>query len=138
VRRESTSAKQDRQGSGETGFFELPFPPGQDVKGAVSQPFPIQIGIRAQDPGQSFNQTLVQVVLHRGIEQNFSGIWQSTCSKPGNRPRRAFAEDPQVNPLNNGSAATWVELAFSRPVFHLRLCGHREGGRKKFGGAVQS
>ena len=42
--------------------------------GAVSQPFPIQIGIRAQDPGQGFNQARVQVSLHHGIEHNFSGI----------------------------------------------------------------
>jgi hypothetical protein len=42
--------------------------------GAVSQPFPIQIGVGAQDPGQGFNQACVQVSLHYGIEHHLSGI----------------------------------------------------------------
>jgi hypothetical protein len=42
--------------------------------GVVSEPFPIQIGVRAQDPGQCFHQAHVQVSLHHGIEHHFSGI----------------------------------------------------------------
>ena len=77
---------------GETGLFKFLFPARKDMNctlalresarcllremheitqavlniiqfGAVAQPFPIQIGIRAQDPGQGFHQARVQVSL---------------------------------------------------------------------------
>jgi hypothetical protein len=42
--------------------------------GAVPEPLPVQIGIPAQDPGQSFNQARVQVPLHDCAENDFGGI----------------------------------------------------------------
>jgi hypothetical protein len=42
--------------------------------GAVAEPSPVQIGIPAQDPRQSFHQARVQVLFHDGAENDFGRI----------------------------------------------------------------
>jgi hypothetical protein len=42
--------------------------------GAVAEPRPVQIGVPAQDPRQSFNQARVQVLFHDGAENYFGRI----------------------------------------------------------------
>jgi hypothetical protein len=46
--------------------------------GAVSQPFPFQIGVCGQDPRERFDKARVQIPLHDGAEEHLDGIAYST------------------------------------------------------------
>ena len=92
--------------AGETGLFEFLLPFREDLNcvpavhcflcevdhvtklvlgvlqfGAISQPCPVEIGVRTEYPGQSFDKACVQIRLHDGAENHFSRIAQRVGAK---------------------------------------------------------